>query len=203
MGGSAQLSGLYRKLYRSLSGPPSPPSIHGGYYLASFHISYRANIVSGQLLQNSPSLLCHLRATSCALCLSPAPSLSSPVVAAQFSDNLMRPFIIHVMSVPALVAHLSTLAPEVSAQFCLCLPDSKSKAAPLPIPAPFHSFPSSWCKQVPDVSLSLSLLPERSAASVRVGQRALVRFSLGQAFPGSTLTNCLSLPAASRCFRVP
>lgn len=140
---------------------------------------------------------------ACALCLSPAPSLSSPVVAAQFSDNLMRPFIIHVMSVPALVAHLSTLAPEVSAQFCLCLPDSKSKAAPLPIPAPFHSFPSSWCKQVPDVSLSLSLLPERSAASVRVGQRAMVRFSLGQAFPGSTLTNCLSLPAASRRFRVP
>ncbi|XP_021017614.1 ubiquitin-protein ligase E3B [Mus caroli] len=35
-----------------------------------------------------------------------------PVVAAQFSDNLMRPFIIHVMSVPALVAHLSTVAPE-------------------------------------------------------------------------------------------
>ncbi|GAB1290033.1 Ubiquitin-protein ligase E3B [Apodemus speciosus] len=35
-----------------------------------------------------------------------------PVVAAQFSDNLMRPFIIHVMSIPALVAHLSTVAPE-------------------------------------------------------------------------------------------
>lgn len=35
-----------------------------------------------------------------------------PVVAAQFSDNLMRPFIIHIMSVPALVAHLSTMAPE-------------------------------------------------------------------------------------------
>lgn len=48
------------------------------------------------------------------LCLSLAPSLFSPVVAAQFSDNLMRPFIIHIMSVPALVAHLSTVAPEVS-----------------------------------------------------------------------------------------
>uniref|UniRef100_M0R8Z5 HECT-type E3 ubiquitin transferase n=1 Tax=Rattus norvegicus TaxID=10116 RepID=M0R8Z5_RAT len=35
-----------------------------------------------------------------------------PVVAAQFSDSLMRPFIIHIMSVPALVAHLSTMAPE-------------------------------------------------------------------------------------------
>lgn len=35
-----------------------------------------------------------------------------PVVAAQFSDNLMRPFLIHVMAVPALVAHLSTVAPE-------------------------------------------------------------------------------------------
>lgn len=35
-----------------------------------------------------------------------------PVVAAQFSDSLMRPFIIYIMSVPALVAHLSTMAPE-------------------------------------------------------------------------------------------
>ncbi|XP_004709597.1 ubiquitin-protein ligase E3B [Echinops telfairi] len=35
-----------------------------------------------------------------------------PVLAAQFSDNLLRPFLIHIMSVPALVTHLSTLAPE-------------------------------------------------------------------------------------------
>ncbi|XP_040475742.1 ubiquitin-protein ligase E3B isoform X3 [Ursus maritimus] len=35
-----------------------------------------------------------------------------PVIAAQFSDNLIRPFLIHVMSVPALVTHLSTVTPE-------------------------------------------------------------------------------------------
>ncbi|XP_007953188.1 ubiquitin-protein ligase E3B [Orycteropus afer afer] len=35
-----------------------------------------------------------------------------PVMAAQFSDNLLRPFLIHIMSVPALVTHLSTLTPE-------------------------------------------------------------------------------------------
>ncbi|XP_023415188.1 ubiquitin-protein ligase E3B isoform X2 [Loxodonta africana] len=29
-----------------------------------------------------------------------------------FSDNLLRPFLIHIMSVPALVTHLSTLTPE-------------------------------------------------------------------------------------------
>ncbi|CAO2629163.1 Ubiquitin-protein ligase E3B [Lemmus lemmus] len=48
------------------------------------------------------------------ICAHPAylPSLTSPVVAAQFSDNLMRPFIIHIMSVPALVTHLSTVTPE-------------------------------------------------------------------------------------------
>ncbi|KAH0516907.1 Ubiquitin-protein ligase E3B [Microtus ochrogaster] len=39
-------------------------------------------------------------------------SLCCPVVAAQFSDNLMRPFVIHIMSVPALMTHLSTVAPE-------------------------------------------------------------------------------------------
>ncbi|ELV09550.1 Ubiquitin-protein ligase E3B [Tupaia chinensis] len=39
-------------------------------------------------------------------------SVSSPVVAAQFSDNLLRPFLIHIMSVPALVTHLSTVTPE-------------------------------------------------------------------------------------------
>uniref|UniRef100_A0A8C5XF51 Ubiquitin-protein ligase E3B n=1 Tax=Microcebus murinus TaxID=30608 RepID=A0A8C5XF51_MICMU len=35
-----------------------------------------------------------------------------PVIAAQFSDNLLRPFLLHVMSVPALVTHLSTVTPE-------------------------------------------------------------------------------------------
>lgn len=35
-----------------------------------------------------------------------------PVVAAHFSDNLLRSFLIHVMSVPAVVFHLSTLTPE-------------------------------------------------------------------------------------------
>ncbi|KAJ7309857.1 hypothetical protein JRQ81_007931 [Phrynocephalus forsythii] len=35
-----------------------------------------------------------------------------PVVAAQFSDNLLRSFLIHVMSVPAIVTHLATLTPE-------------------------------------------------------------------------------------------
>ncbi|XP_057382447.1 ubiquitin-protein ligase E3B isoform X3 [Balaenoptera acutorostrata] len=35
-----------------------------------------------------------------------------PVIAAQFSDNLIRPFLIHIVSVPALVTHLSTVTPE-------------------------------------------------------------------------------------------
>uniref|UniRef100_A0A4X1T153 Ubiquitin-protein ligase E3B n=1 Tax=Sus scrofa TaxID=9823 RepID=A0A4X1T153_PIG len=35
-----------------------------------------------------------------------------PVIAAQFSDNLLRPFLIHIVSVPALVTHLSTVTPE-------------------------------------------------------------------------------------------
>nr|XP_020657546.1 ubiquitin-protein ligase E3B [Pogona vitticeps] len=35
-----------------------------------------------------------------------------PVVAAQFSDNLLRSFLIHIMSVPAIVTHLATLTPE-------------------------------------------------------------------------------------------
>ncbi|XP_072271473.1 ubiquitin-protein ligase E3B [Pyxicephalus adspersus] len=35
-----------------------------------------------------------------------------PVVAAQFSDNLLRSFLIHIMSVPALIAHLSILTPD-------------------------------------------------------------------------------------------
>ncbi|XP_027719012.1 ubiquitin-protein ligase E3B [Vombatus ursinus] len=37
---------------------------------------------------------------------------SRPVIAAHFSDNLLRPFLIHIMSVPAFVAHLSMLAPK-------------------------------------------------------------------------------------------
>ncbi|XP_018416141.1 PREDICTED: ubiquitin-protein ligase E3B [Nanorana parkeri] len=35
-----------------------------------------------------------------------------PVVAAQFSDNLLRSFLIHIMSVPAIIAHLSILTPD-------------------------------------------------------------------------------------------
>ncbi|XP_054852100.1 ubiquitin-protein ligase E3B isoform X2 [Eublepharis macularius] len=35
-----------------------------------------------------------------------------PVVAAQFSDNLLRSFLIHIMSVPAIVTHLAMLTPE-------------------------------------------------------------------------------------------
>ncbi|XP_019805962.2 ubiquitin-protein ligase E3B isoform X4 [Tursiops truncatus] len=35
-----------------------------------------------------------------------------PVIAAQFSDNLIRPFLIHIASVPALMTHLSTVTPE-------------------------------------------------------------------------------------------
>uniref|UniRef100_A0A665TSF4 Ubiquitin-protein ligase E3B n=1 Tax=Echeneis naucrates TaxID=173247 RepID=A0A665TSF4_ECHNA len=36
-----------------------------------------------------------------------------PVVAAHFSDNLIRSFLIHIMSVPAVVSHLNVLTPEV------------------------------------------------------------------------------------------
>ncbi|XP_032802934.2 ubiquitin-protein ligase E3B isoform X2 [Petromyzon marinus] len=35
-----------------------------------------------------------------------------PVVAAKFSENLLRSFTLHVLSVPALVLHLSNIAPE-------------------------------------------------------------------------------------------
>ncbi|XP_039770984.1 ubiquitin-protein ligase E3B isoform X2 [Ornithorhynchus anatinus] len=35
-----------------------------------------------------------------------------PVVAAQFSDNLLRSFLVHILSVPAIVSHLSALSPE-------------------------------------------------------------------------------------------
>uniref|UniRef100_A0A3B3QVV6 Ubiquitin-protein ligase E3B n=1 Tax=Paramormyrops kingsleyae TaxID=1676925 RepID=A0A3B3QVV6_9TELE len=39
-----------------------------------------------------------------------------PVVAAHFSDNLLRSFLIHIMSVPAIVSHFSSLTPEVSTE---------------------------------------------------------------------------------------
>ncbi|XP_061672603.1 ubiquitin-protein ligase E3B [Syngnathoides biaculeatus] len=35
-----------------------------------------------------------------------------PVIAAHFSDNLLRSFLIHIMSVPAVTSHLCVLAPE-------------------------------------------------------------------------------------------
>lgn len=36
-----------------------------------------------------------------------------PLVAANFSDKLMTMFLIHILSVPALIKHLETLSPEV------------------------------------------------------------------------------------------
>lgn len=36
-----------------------------------------------------------------------------PVIAAHFSDNLLRSFLLHIMSVPAVIFHLSVLTPEV------------------------------------------------------------------------------------------
>ncbi|XP_028853145.1 ubiquitin-protein ligase E3B [Denticeps clupeoides] len=38
-----------------------------------------------------------------------------PVIAAHFSDNLLRSFLIHIMSVPAVVSHLNSLTPECMA----------------------------------------------------------------------------------------
>nr|XP_040051528.1 ubiquitin-protein ligase E3B [Gasterosteus aculeatus aculeatus] len=38
-----------------------------------------------------------------------------PVIAAHFSDNLLRSFLLHIMSVPAVVSHLSVLTPECMA----------------------------------------------------------------------------------------
>ncbi|CAL8348040.1 unnamed protein product [Lota lota] len=38
-----------------------------------------------------------------------------PVIAAHFSDNLLRSFLLHIMSVPAIVSHLSVLTPECMA----------------------------------------------------------------------------------------
>ncbi|XP_023689106.1 ubiquitin-protein ligase E3B [Paramormyrops kingsleyae] len=40
-----------------------------------------------------------------------------PVVAAHFSDNLLRSFLIHIMSVPAIVSHFSSLTPECMTSF--------------------------------------------------------------------------------------
>lgn len=40
-----------------------------------------------------------------------------PMVAAQFSDNLVTQFVVHVLAVPALVLHLSTKSPECLALF--------------------------------------------------------------------------------------
>ncbi|XP_077165208.1 ubiquitin-protein ligase E3B isoform X1 [Paroedura picta] len=61
-----------------------------------------------------------------------------PVVAAQFSDNLLRSFLIHVMSVPAMVTHLATLTPEVplvpqprgAVPRCLRVPRGKPHSLP-------------------------------------------------------------------------
>ncbi|XP_056146463.1 ubiquitin-protein ligase E3B [Lampris incognitus] len=38
-----------------------------------------------------------------------------PVIAAHFSDNLLRSFLIHIMSVPAIITHLNVLTPECMA----------------------------------------------------------------------------------------
>ncbi|XP_027890096.1 ubiquitin-protein ligase E3B isoform X2 [Xiphophorus couchianus] len=38
-----------------------------------------------------------------------------PVIAAHFSENLLRSFLLHIMSVPAVVSHLSVLTPECMA----------------------------------------------------------------------------------------
>lgn len=38
-----------------------------------------------------------------------------PVIAAHFSDNLLRSFLLHIMSVPAIVHHLNVLTPECMA----------------------------------------------------------------------------------------
>ncbi|CAG5922940.1 unnamed protein product [Menidia menidia] len=38
-----------------------------------------------------------------------------PVIAAHFSENLLRSFLIHIMSVPAIISHLSVLTPECMA----------------------------------------------------------------------------------------
>ncbi|KTF87597.1 hypothetical protein cypCar_00010436 [Cyprinus carpio] len=35
-----------------------------------------------------------------------------PVIAAHFSDNLLRSFLLHIMSVPAFISHLNTLTPD-------------------------------------------------------------------------------------------
>lgn len=37
-----------------------------------------------------------------------------PLISANFSEKLMTMFLIHILSVPAIVLHLQNLAPEVS-----------------------------------------------------------------------------------------
>ena len=44
-----------------------------------------------------------------------------PLVAANFSDKLMTMFLIHILSVPALIQHLDDLTPEVKLNFTLTL----------------------------------------------------------------------------------
>lgn len=43
-----------------------------------------------------------------------------PLLYAQFTENLMTMFVIHVMSVPALILHIKDLASEVFIK-CLCI----------------------------------------------------------------------------------
>uniref|UniRef100_A0A8C1S9P9 Ubiquitin-protein ligase E3B n=1 Tax=Cyprinus carpio TaxID=7962 RepID=A0A8C1S9P9_CYPCA len=40
-----------------------------------------------------------------------------PVIAAHFSDNLLRSFLLHIMSVPAFISHLNTLTPDTHELF--------------------------------------------------------------------------------------
>lgn len=136
LGGTAGLRSEWavRKLSPSL---PEAHPICGVFDLPFPNVlQYKHSLTSGTLELTFPSCA--------AVCLSvypPSPSprhlhsptylpfLTSPVVAAQFSDNLMRPFVIHIMSVPALMTHLSTVTPEVSLPLLslVCLLDSKAK----------------------------------------------------------------------------
>lgn len=148
LGGSAQLrSGLYRKLFSPCQKPL--PSMEGFILLSSIFLIEQTFSQVSSFRTDLPSLW-RRHLLVCSPCAQPCPSLSSPVVAAQFSDSLMRPFIVHVMSVPALVAHLSTVAPEVSVPFYQT-PEAEQHLCRSPL---LPSFPSRWCRQVPDVTLS-------------------------------------------------
>ena len=37
-----------------------------------------------------------------------------PLLAANFSDNLLTVFVLHILSVPAIIHHVAVLAPDVS-----------------------------------------------------------------------------------------